>query len=499
MWVYPWYFSEFVSTKTIGRIAGNHVVKKSVIYIEKDIFHMSYDEKSANDLGEYFFKKVQADEKFTNQVVKNIYSLSEKLMVFCDNIGRMNLEKSSNERLLKIYSDYAKKLNELRMWGWVPVFLDGFIINYLSDYLNENLKLFVKEIDRENIGDYYSILSSSEKMSEVQTEEQARLFLLSKLEKNKNWSDIKKIILNGDESGLENYKKEHSLLKKHLHDYGWLTYAYSGPKMTLKYLLKNLTDNINEGDTAGSIAKIRKHYQEIKQEKKKIIKKLTLSAKLQYLFRVSSEFMFIKDYRKGIYQKSYVAMDAVLGEMAKRLNMSLKEVKFLIYDDLHNALLKKQSSKYKKIAQMRLEKCCIVTESGKMHAYQGAKCEAIVAEIIKNKQSQKNEDVLRGMVAYKGHVQGVARIVLIESDVPKVKVGDILVSSATNPNLISAMKKAAAFVTDMGGITSHAAIVSRELKKPCVVGTKYATDMIKDGDIVEVDAEQGIVKIIKKL
>jgi len=84
MWVYPWYFSEFVSTKTIGRIAGNHVVKKSVIYIEKDIFHMSYDEKSANDLGEYFFKKVQADEKFTNQVVKNYtspHSLDSKLAI----------------------------------------------------------------------------------------------------------------------------------------------------------------------------------------------------------------------------------------------------------------------------------------------------------------------------------------------------------------------------------------------------------------------------------
>jgi pyruvate,water dikinase len=60
------------------------------------------------------------------------------------------------------------------------------------------------------------------------------------------------------------------------------------------------------------------------------------------------------------------------------------------------------------------------------------------------------------------------------------------------------MKKAAAIVTNTGGITCHAAIVSRELGIPCVVGTKRATDVIQDGDFVEVDATAGIVKIIKK-
>ena len=60
------------------------------------------------------------------------------------------------------------------------------------------------------------------------------------------------------------------------------------------------------------------------------------------------------------------------------------------------------------------------------------------------------------------------------------------------------MKLAAAIVTDDGGITCHAAIVARELKKPCIIGTKYATEIFKDGDMVEVDAERGIVTIIKR-
>ena len=80
----------------------------------------------------------------------------------------------------------------------------------------------------------------------------------------------------------------------------------------------------------------------------------------------------------------------------------------------------------------------------------------------------------------------------------KMEKGNIMVAHTTFPALIPAMKKAAAIVTDDGGITCHAAIVARELKIPCVVGTKIATQVLKDGDLVEVDADKGIVKILKK-
>lgn len=76
----------------------------------------------------------------------------------------------------------------------------------------------------------------------------------------------------------------------------------------------------------------------------------------------------------------------------------------------------------------------------------------------------------------------------------KVKEGDILVAPMTTPELMPAMKNAAAFITDEGGITCHAAIISRELDKPCIIGTKTATRIIKDGDLVEVDANLGIIR-----
>ena len=109
-----------------------------------------------------------------------------------------------------------------------------------------------------------------------------------------------------------------------------------------------------------------------------------------------------------------------------------------------------------------------------------------------------NMSEVSGQVAYKGKVQGVVRIVKKQSDMSRVRAGDILVSPMTTPDFLPAMQKAIAFVTDEGGVTCHAAIVSRELKKPCIIGTKIATQVLQDGDLIEVDADNGVVRIIEK-
>lgn len=117
--------------------------------------------------------------------------------------------------------------------------------------------------------------------------------------------------------------------------------------------------------------------------------------------------------------------------------------------------------------------------------------------VIREPEIQSQTEV-KGMTAQKGLVKGKVRIVYTEEELGKIKSEeDILVTPMTRPEFVPAIKIAGAFVTDEGGIVCHAAIVSRELKKPCIVGTKNATKIFKDGDIVEVDADKGIVKIIK--
>ena len=80
----------------------------------------------------------------------------------------------------------------------------------------------------------------------------------------------------------------------------------------------------------------------------------------------------------------------------------------------------------------------------------------------------------------------------------KIEEGDVLVTAQTTQVFIPAMKRVAAIVTDEGGLTCHAAVTSREFGIPCIVGTKTATSVLKDGDVIEIDANKGVVKIIRR-
>jgi len=238
-----------------------------------------------------------------------------------------------------------------------------------------------------------------------------------------------------------------------------------------------------------------KHFQDIEIEKKKIIEEINLPEELNYLFKISAFFMYIKDLRKGIYQKSYVEMDRVLEEISKRCNLTLKETKFLNYEEINQAL--NEDKNFREITRQRKEYCITITKEGKTKIYQGEDASKKIEGLVQREKIDKNITELKGSTAYSGKAKGIVKIILTVEDMPKMKEGDILVSSATNPDLVPAMRLASAFVTDTGGITCHAAIVSREMKKPCVVGTKIATRVFQDGDQVEVNAKEGIIKRIK--
>ena len=110
-----------------------------------------------------------------------------------------------------------------------------------------------------------------------------------------------------------------------------------------------------------------------------------------------------------------------------------------------------------------------------------------------NFEEKLGKPLVEGLPASKGVASGVVKIVMDPSQIDKVKKGDVLVTKMTNPDFVPAMKIAAAIVTDEGGSTSHAAIVSREMEIPCIVGTGNATKVLEEGEVVTVDAVDGKV------
>lgn len=104
---------------------------------------------------------------------------------------------------------------------------------------------------------------------------------------------------------------------------------------------------------------------------------------------------------------------------------------------------------------------------------------------------------IRGISAHPGTVQGIVRIVTVDTiEIVDFKPGEILVCDNTDVRYLPLMKIAGAIVANRGGILSHAAIISRELGVPCIIGTKIATQVLHDGDLVEVDATRGTVRVV---
>jgi len=151
----------------------------------------------------------------------------------------------------------------------------------------------------------------------------------------------------------------------------------------------------------------------------------------------------------------------------------------------------------------RTEKYAMYCNKNKFTYFSGDRANEIINKIHKEPET---DNELKGISANKGKVVAKARLLEYTLEdfgnlgplIDSMQKGEVLVTETTGPEIIAACNKAAAIVTDEGGLLSHAAIISRELGIPCVVGTKFATSLIKTGDTIEVDAENGVIKILSR-
>ena len=107
-------------------------------------------------------------------------------------------------------------------------------------------------------------------------------------------------------------------------------------------------------------------------------------------------------------------------------------------------------------------------------------------------------DLIEGVIANPGRAKGPARVILRQPDIATMQRGEVLVTTMTTPSLMFAVERAVAIVTDEGGMLCHAAIISRELNIPCIIATERATRLIHTGQIIDVNANEGLVRMLNK-
>lgn len=217
---------------------------------------------------------------------------------------------------------------------------------------------------------------------------------------------------------------------------------------------------------------------------------------LKYLAVALQVGIFLRNRMKEMSQQLWFAHEPFIKQVASDLSISREDALQLRPDELSESLKTGNVVISKTDVQSRHQGFVVGMLDGKAILMTGQ----VVEELKHFFDSTELTDIheIKGNIASRGLVIGVAKVIPNVSEIGKLNKGDILVTSMTTPDFVVAMKQAGAIVTDEGGLSCHAAIVSRELKKPCIVGTKIGSKVLKDGDLVEVNADQGIVKILKK-
>jgi len=195
-------------------------------------------------------------------------------------------------------------------------------------------------------------------------------------------------------------------------------------------------------------------------------------------------------YGEPVYAETEHFLELIASQIAKKTGLVPEHVAYMTKEEM-DQYWKTGQLPAKLELQQRYQSSTLLYQRGQAVLLAGNSSDKFEASLEKIAASSKE---IRGSVAYPGKVKGTVRIVFDPKNVSNFKSGNILVTGMTRPEYLELVKKSAAFVTDAGGMLSHAAITARELKKPCIVGTLNATKILKDGDIVEVDANQGIVR-----
>jgi phosphohistidine swiveling domain-containing protein len=232
----------------------------------------------------------------------------------------------------------------------------------------------------------------------------------------------------------------------------------------------------------------------IRARQKLFIKyRLPLKPLWQY-FRLLDIFAELHDFRKESQMRNSQVIFLTLREMARRFRVPFGDLVYYFNDEIERLCITVYKVSHQQI-KARKQGITLVVNNNRTSKYIGRGAYSVVKRLVLDSLRSSRMAEISGLPACTGVVRGQTLIAKSAKEAnQRIQKGMVLVASMTTVDYVPAMHKAAAIVTDDGGLACHAAIVSRELGVPCIVGTKIATQAFKTGDKVEVDAAHGIVK-----
>jgi len=459
--LFQWYVFEGHKTKYFRKSLNFKVGLSNEKQISGEIF---IDLNEWAKLEKVLTKQVKDNPKYFERFINLCYKNSAKLIKVSKYIGRKrDWRKYENREVLMLYKQYQNCILKLMPFLNATLVLDKVLQREVLNALE--LELGLKKRREQDL--LLSKLIIPKKKSFFVQETEALLKIALKLQKNIK-ADIKRDI------------------QEYLKKYTWMScLAYVGKfnaekdiKKKLKFLLKeNLKERISHIET------IKK---ETRRGYKDAFNTIKGSKRLINLIDITREFIYLQQYRLDVLFMVHHYVYSLFEEIGRRLNLEAEEVVYLTGEEIINALFGTSKVEREEIKDRRRD-FALIKINNEFKILSGDKVKRIVRKVSKASR-------VEGFVANRGRSTGKAKLLFEKEDIDKVIRGDIVISPMTRPELVPAIIKSSGIITDFGGILCHAAIISREFGIPCLVGTKKATKVFKDGDLVELNAYDGVAR-----
>lgn len=482
---FPNYFSMETVCNDMKKPVGFNV-GQILYFIQKNVQFLFMDKASYEKVGRGVADKMHRNPKLAEKLVQGQHKYGKILANFAKMADRKASKEISNKDLYKLFADYEKKYKDLYCrYGWVWVWEDFYIADLLK-IVESKIK------DKKQAAEILNTLTTELTAMVATVERKAILKMGLKINNNPAWQGL---ILEKKREEIKKDKKLNALLSKHVENYFWVTRDYEDPALDFSRVVSRLADYFKK-DIKAEYKNLLKAIEANEKKRRQYLKKIAFTKQELASINSMRRVAYLKELRKHYVSESLYYFDKVLLEIGRRMYLSLNQVRHLRTEEVKTGLL--AGGDFSGILNERIKlSLWYCREGAKSVILSKEKTEKLFKLFC---AIDKEAVEFTGMPVSPGVARGPVRLIMNPDECDKVQKGDVIVSIQVVPSFSTAIMKAAALVCDGGhGITTHPATLAREVGIPGVIQTRFAREVLKDGDIVEVDGYKGIVRILKKL
>lgn len=474
------YIEEFINgtKKIFGQSITKHITISNNGHVK-----IAYSYQELLDTGKLIVEKLRSNPEIADKIIEEFNLGHQKISALITKFENIVPQNEIEMILSQVESIYRK------------VFARTMIIEPLDAYLLRKIKEKIK-VEPKQFTEIFGILTTPPDESFLLKEKKEILEIAKNLKKDK-------IFLTQPKEKQKDYiEKNHpeifKKIKEHTRKYIWLKTDYV-KSVPLKFedILGLINEQLPESiDIERELNKLKDYLPDLKKRKAEIIKQINSDEELRHLIWIIDKIGPLHDWRKEWFLKTIFLFEKILEAISKKHRLPIDALRSCSPKELFEII--KTGHLDLQLMDERRKYCVILSDKTGHKIYYGEEAHEIEKREL---GSGRNEilNLIKGTAVSAGKAVGIAKVAYsAEEAKAKIQKGDILITSMTRPDFVPVMKLASGIVTNEGGLTCHAAIVSREMGLPCVVGTKHATETIRDGDIIEVNGNHGIVYIIKR-